>query len=124
MNSDTVLRHEIRRSLSEVRSRIRSHSGLYSGEDLFRDVLGTCDEMTAALDPTPRLSDARRNVEERCRRLAQVTNRFADRDPALIAAARVQALAAIDMFQDAVFELRKAGIPVPRTGLLLKERSL
>jgi hypothetical protein len=78
----------------------------------------TCDE------PNYRLREARRIVEERCRQLAQATDRFAQRDPASIAALRAQAVAAIDMFQDAAFEWRKSRRAIPSSGHLLRRKSL
>jgi hypothetical protein len=124
MSSDTALRQEIRHSLNDVRRWICGYSGLYSNENLTRDVLRACDEMTMQIEADPRLEEARRLVEDRCRRLARATDRFADRDPALIAASRAQAIAAIDLFQDAVFTLRKAHIPTQQLGGLLRRRSL
>lgn len=124
MSSDTILRQEIRYSLGYIRSMIDSYSGLYSGENLARDVLRFCDEMAGIGTPHPRLQEARRLVEDRCRRLAQDTDRFALRDPAAIAASRAQAMAAIDMLQDVVFEWRKSRMTVPSSGRLLRRKSL
>ena len=124
MSSDTVLRQEIRYSLGYIRSMIDNYSGLYSGENLARDVLRFCDEMTGPGTPHARLQEAKRLVEDRCRRLAQDTDRFALRDPAVIAASRAQAMAAIDMLQDVVFEWRKARMTVPSSGRLLRRKSL
>ena len=124
MSSDTVLRQEIRYSLGYIRSMIDNYSGLYSGENLARDVLRFCDEMTDAGTQHPRFQEARRLVEDRCRRLAQDTDRFALRDPAAIAASRAQAMAAIDMLQDVVFEWRKTRMTMPSTGRLLRRKSL
>jgi hypothetical protein len=124
MSSDTVLRQEIRYSLGYIRSMIDNYSGLYSGENLARDVLRFCDEIAGGGTPHPRLQEARRLVEDRCRRLAQDTDRFALRDPALIAASRAQAMAAIDMLQDVVFEGRRARMIVPSSGRLLRRKSL
>jgi hypothetical protein len=124
MSSETIIRQEIRDSLGFVRSMIDHYSGLYSGENLTRDVLRFCDEMTTCEEPNYRLREARRIVEERCRQLAQATDRFAQRDPASIAALRAQAVAAIDMFQDAAFEWRKARTAIPSSGRLLRRKSL
>jgi hypothetical protein len=124
MSSDTVLRQEIRYSLGYIRSMIDGYSGLYPGENLTRDVLRFCDGMTDAGTPHPRLQEARRLVEDRCRRLAQDTDRFALRDPAAIAASRAQAMAAVDMLQDVVFEWRRARMAVPSSGRLLRRKSL
>ena len=71
MGSETLLRQEIRYSLGFVRSMIDHYSGLYSGENLTHDVLRFCNGMIAAEEPNPRLKEARRIVEERCRQLAQ-----------------------------------------------------
>jgi hypothetical protein len=124
MSSETLLRQEIRYSLGYVRSLIDNYSGLYSGENLAHDVLRFCDEITGPGTAHPRLQEARRLVEERCRRLAQATDRFAARDPALIASSRIQAIAAVDLFQDAIFEWRKARMVVPSTGRLLRGKGL
>ena len=124
MSSDTILRQEIRYSIGCIRSMINNYSGLYSGENLARDVLRFCDEITDAGSSHPRLQEARRLVEDRCRRLAQDTDRFALRDPAVIAASRAQAMAAIDRLQDVVFEWRKARTTVPSSGRLLRRKSL
>ncbi len=123
MNSDTALRQEIRYSFNDVRSRIGSYTGLYSNEDLTREVLRACDQMLVLAARDPCLEEAKRVVEERCRRLAEVTDRFADRDPAVIAVSRAQAIAAVDLLQDAIFRLRRASAPVPRIGGLLRQRS-
>lgn len=124
MSSDTILRQEIRFSLGFVRSMIDHYSGLYSGENLTRDVLRFCDEMTESEEQCSRVNEARRVVEERCRRLAQATDRFAPRDPASIAALRAQAVAAIDLFQDAAFEWHKARVRIPTSGRLLRRKGL
>jgi hypothetical protein len=124
MSDDSILRQEIRHSLSRARSLIRSYSGLYSGEDLARDVLRVCDEIAQTLQPTPRLREARRIVQERCAKLVRDADRFSMRDPATIAASRAQAFASIDILQDALFEMRKAETGVPRIGTLLRRRSL
>ncbi|MGF9756466.1 hypothetical protein AAII07_14785 [Microvirga sp. 0TCS3.31] len=124
MSSDTILRQEIRYTIGYIRSMIDNYSGLYSGENLARDVLRFCDEMTDAGTPHPHVQEARRLVEERCRRLAQDTDRFALRDPTAIAASRAQAMAAIDRLQDVVFEWRKARMTAPSSGRLLRRKSL
>jgi hypothetical protein len=124
MSSDTILRQEICYSIGYIRSMVGNYSGLYPGENLARDVLRFCDEMTEAGNAHSRLQEARRLVEDRCRRLAQDTDRFALRDPAAIAASRAQAMAAIDLLQDVVFEWRKARVTVPSSGRLLRRKSL
>jgi len=124
MSSDIILRQEIRYSLGFVRDLIHNYSGLYSGENLTRDVMRFCDEMTSTEATCRRLREARLLVEERCKKLAQATDRFAERDPKRIAALRAQAVAAIDLLQDAVFEWHKARMPVPSSGHLLRRKSL
>ena len=124
MSSDTILRQEIRYSLGYIRSMIDNYSGLYSGENLAREVLRFCDEMADAGVPHPRIQEARRLVEDRCRRLAQDKDRFALRDPAAIAASRAQPMAAIDMLQDVVVEWRTARMTVPSSGRLWRRKSL
>ncbi|PVE21331.1 hypothetical protein DC522_27210 [Microvirga sp. KLBC 81] len=124
MSDDSILRQEIRHSLSGARSMIRSYSGLYSGEDLARDVLKICDDMVRSSQPTPRLKEARSIVQQCCVKLARDADRFSARDPAVIAASRAQAAASIDVMQDALFEMRRAEIGAPRIGALLRRRSL
>jgi len=80
--------------------------------------------MIRSEEPNSRLREARRLVEERCRQLADATDRFAQRDPASIAAMRAQAVAAIDLFQDAAFEWHKTRVSVPSSGRLLRRKSL
>jgi hypothetical protein len=124
MSTDNILRQEIRGSLSIVRALIKEYSGLYSAEDLTRDVLRVCDDIAVPVRPDRRLEDARRVVAERCTRLAHTASRFTVRDPALIAASRAQAVAAIDALQDAIFELRKSYCAEPSLGRVLRRRSL
>ncbi|MEZ0170151.1 hypothetical protein [Microvirga sp. TS319] len=124
MNDDAILRQEIRASLSGARSLIRCYSGLYSGEDLIRDVLKACDEVAQTSASTPRLREARRIVQERCTKLVRDADRFSMRDPATIAASRAQAFASIDTFQDALLEIRRIEGAAPRIGALLRRRSL
>ncbi|MGO4387011.1 hypothetical protein AB4Y85_05700 [Microvirga sp. 2YAF29] len=124
MNNDTLLRQEIRSSLSIVRALIKEYSGLYSAENLTRDVLSVCDDVAVPVKAERRLEEARRLVAERCNRLAYIANRFASRDPALIASSRAQAVAAVDALQDAVFELRRSGQPEQSRGPVLRRRSL
>lgn len=123
MSNDNILRQEIRSSLGVVRALIKEYSGLYSAEDLTRDVLRVCDGIAAPIEADRRLEDARRMVAERCSRLAYTANRFTARDPALIASSRAQAVAAVDALQDAVFELRRAHQPRPSLGRVLRQRS-
>lgn len=124
MNDDSILRQEIRRSLSGIRNLVRSYTGLYPGEDLACDVLKACDEMARPSHLSPRLLEARRIVQARCSKLARDADRFSVRDPAVIASSRAQAFAAIDVLQDALFELRRAEQGAPRLGSLLRRRSL
>jgi len=116
------LRQEIRAPLEAARARVRAFTGLYPDEDLRHDVLAACDAVLALVEPAPDLEALRVAVEDRCRRLAEVTDRFSARDPAVIAAARAQTLAAVDRVQDAVLAVRKkAAAQAPRS--LLKRRS-
>lgn len=124
MNKDTLLRQEIRSSLSIVRALIKEYSGLYSADDLTRDVLRVCDDIAVPVKAEKRLEEARRVVAEHCNRLAHTANRFASRDPALIASSRAQAVAAVDALQDAVFELRRSRQPQPSRRSVLRRRSL
>lgn len=124
MNDEAFLRQEIRHSLSGVRSLIRTYSGLYSGEDLTRDVLTLCDDVARGFPMTPRLQEVRRTIQERCAKLAHDADRFSMRDPATIAASRAQAFASIDALFDALVELRRAEAAVPRIGALLRRRGL
>ena len=124
MSDDRLLREEIRRPLDGARSRIRRYTGLHPDEDLVREVLHMCNAVMARADADPRLREISETVMARCQRLAQVTNRFAERDLASIAKARAQAVAAVDMLQDVVFEWRKARMTVPSSGRLLRRKSL
>lgn len=127
MSEDSILREEIRCSLSEVRQLIRSYSGLYTGEDLARDVLQACDGMAPSVQPSLRFKEVRRLVQERCAELARDADRFTMRDPGRIAASRARAVASIDLLQDVVLELRRAEMRergIPRPGCFLKRRSL
>ncbi len=123
MTDENRLRQEIRQPLEAARVRVGAFTGLYSDEDLAQDVLRTCDQVLALVEPSPRLEELRGLVEARCKRLAEVTSRFSARDPAVIAAARVQALAAINQLQDAVFDFGKRATPQEPLGLL-RRRSL
>lgn len=124
MSDDAILREEIRYSLRDVRRLIGRYSGLYSTEDLARDVLRACDSLSVHASSDPRVEEARRIVEERCRKLAHAADRFSSRDPALIAASRAQAFASIDRLQDAIFELKRSRNHPPRIGSLLRKRGL
>jgi hypothetical protein len=123
MGDDRWLRERIRLTLDGARSRIRRYTGLYPDEDLSREVLHICDAVAAGADTSLRLREARGVVEMRCRRLAQVTNRFAERELASIARARAQAVAAVDMLQDAVLDHRRRKDPVQGNGIVLRRRS-
>jgi len=57
-------------------------------------------------------------------RWTQAADRFTQRDPEAIAASRAQAVAAIDLFQDATFEWRKTRTVLPSSGRLLRRKSL
>ena len=124
MGDDRLLREEIRLPLDDARTRIRRHTGLYPEENLTRDVLRICDEVMARGDATPRLQEAREAVSARCLRLSQVADRFADRNLGTIAKARAQAIAAIDMLQDAVLDRRRPEVaPQQCGGIMLRQRS-
>lgn len=124
MSDESILRQEIRHSLRRARSLIGSYSGLYSSEDLARDVLMVCDEMALSSQATPRLREARRLVQERCAKLERDADRFSMRDPTTIAASRAQAFASIDLLQDALLDIRRNETGAPRIGALLRKRSL
>jgi hypothetical protein len=105
---EPLLRESIRAPLEEVRSFVRSFTGLYSDENLLLEVLSRCDAALATASSSPALEELRATVELRCRHLPHVSDRFTDRDPVRIAAARVHAIAAVDQLQDAVMAFHKA----------------
>jgi len=112
MTDESAWRRDIKHFLDGARYRIRHHTGLYADEDLIGAVLHACRQAEVGCAPDLRLEEARREVEARCRRLAQAADRFADRDFARLGALRSQALAAVDTFQDIVLHksrLREAG---------------
>ncbi|MCB5175399.1 hypothetical protein [Microvirga lenta] len=110
--------------LDDARARVRRYTGLYPDENLTEDVLSVCDAVIAWDDLNPRLEEARAAIEARCLRLAQVADRFAERNLATIAKARAQAIAAIDILQDAVVDLRRSiRHPVYSPGPVLRRRS-
>jgi hypothetical protein len=123
MSDDRLLREEIRRPLDGARNRIRRYTGLYPDENLAREVLHMCDAVMARVDATPRLREMRETVRARCQWLAQVTDRFAERDLASISKARAQAVAAVDMLQDAVLDWRRIEEAPQASGVLLRRRS-
>ncbi len=104
MKHDTRQRQEIGSAFNDARIRVRAFTGLYADEDLADEVLSICDEVLARVGTSPRLDQLRRVVEARCQGLTDVTNRFASRDPVVIAAARMQVIVAIDQIQDAALE--------------------
>ncbi len=104
MKHDTHLRQEIRKSFGDARIRVSAFTGLYADEDLANEVLSICDDVLVRIGTSPRLDELRQAVGVRCQRLADVTNRFSGRDPAVIAAARTQVIASIDQMQDAALE--------------------
>jgi hypothetical protein len=124
VRNESALRNEVRQTFDDVRDRIRGYTGLYSDEDLLGEVMCACDEAMGSFVRDMRLEDIRQIIETRCQRLAEAANRFGERDPTVIAAARAQAVAAIDMLQDAVFQLRRTSNAVSRFGCPLKRRSL
>ena len=97
-------------------------TGLYSDEDLANEVLSDCDEALVLIGTSPRLAELRQVVEARCQQLTEVTNRFSARDPAVIAAARMQLVIALDQLQDAALEHLMAATSQRPHGLL-KRRS-
>ena len=105
---ETQLRENIRAPLEEARSLVRSFTGLYSDENLIQEVLSRCDAALATVSSSPALEELRSTIALRCRHLLHVSDRFTDRDPVRIAAARVHAMAAVDQLQDAVMALHKA----------------
>lgn len=124
MSNDNAQRQKLRLSLNAARSQIRGYTGLYSDENLVQDVLRICDGLIVTIEPNHRIQEARVLVDERCRRLAHAADRFSGRDPVVIAASRMQAIAAVDMFQDAVLDYYKAIARNPGLGLLLRGKSL
>lgn len=122
MNDDAALRSRVKVLLDEARRRIEAHTGLYRDEDLARDVLRICDEVAAWSEPGPRIEEVRRHVEHRCNLVAMVADRFGHRDPALIGTARAQAVAAIDVFQDAVLGQSRDAARAQPSGYRLKRR--
>jgi hypothetical protein len=105
---ESLLRQSIRVPLEEARSSVRGFTGLYADENLILEVLSRCDAALATVSSNPALKELRSTVELRCRHLLHVSDRFTDRDPVRIAAARVHAIAAVDQLQDAVMALHKA----------------
>ena len=111
-------RERIRKLLDTIRGRVQVFTGLYSDEDLANEVLSVCDEVLVLAGTSPQLSELRQVVEARCHTLAEVTNRFSARDPAVIAAARMQVVVALDQIQDAALEHFNASTSQGPTGLL------
>jgi hypothetical protein len=124
MNDNAAFRQQIRSILNGARAKVHDYTGLYADEDLTSDVLRVCDSLMEVVASGPRLEQARVTVEDRCRRLAQATDRFIPRDLASISKARAQAVAAIDALQDAALELCKADNSARHMGPLLKRRSV
>ncbi len=122
MKHENQQRQEIRNSFDNARVRVRAFMGLYADEDLANEVLSICDDVLARVGLSPRLTELRQVVEVRCKRLADVTNRFSSRDPAVIADARMQVIVAIDQIQDAALE-RLTVSPSLGPHSLLRQRS-
>jgi hypothetical protein len=120
---ESALREEIKRVLDEARAAIRDYTGLYAQQNLSGEVLNICQSALRRVDPDARVDEARRLVAERCGQLSRVADRFAERDPISIAAARALALAALDTFQDVVFDLRKVAEQPRGFGSLLRKRA-
>jgi hypothetical protein len=123
MSDDVVLRREIKHVLDGVRAKICGYAGLYADEDLLRDVQQACVRLSGTAASELRLEHAISALEDRCRHLAQVTNRFAERNPDVIATVRAQAVAAVDMVQDVILDLRKAEAERRLPRQVLKRRS-
>ena len=123
MTDLTARAREIKRGLDRARNQILRYNGLYTDEDLIRDVLRTCHEAASGASPHPRLDATGRHVEARCKRLVHVADRFATRDIALMASARAQAVAAVDVFQDVVVEMLRADASQQIPFTLLKKRA-
>ena len=122
MADERALRQDLRRVFDAARTIVREFTGLYRDEDLSRAVLRLCDQAGTSPAADPRLAEARALVDARCRRLAQVSDRFGERDPALIAEARTRAIAAVDTFQDVVLDVCRPAGPRFRDGVLLRRR--
>jgi hypothetical protein len=118
MMPERPLQNQVRSLFDAVRDRVRVFTGLYSDEDLANEVLSVCDEVLVLAGTSPQLSELRQVVEARCHTLAEVTNRFSARDPAVIAAARMQLVVALDQIQDAALEHLQASASQRHTGLL------
>jgi hypothetical protein len=115
---EALLRESIRAPLEEARSFVGGFTSLYSDENLILEVLSRCDAALATVSLSPALEELSATVELRCRRLLHVSDRFTDRDPVRIAAARVHAIAALDQLQDALMVLHKAASAEQPLGLL------
>jgi hypothetical protein len=123
MLPERTLPNQIRSLCDAARGRVRVFTGLYSDEDIADEVLSTCDEVQVLAGTSPRLVELRQVLEARCQTLAEVTNRFSARDLAVIAAARMQVVVAIDQLQDAALEHLKAETSPGQSGLL-RRRSI
>ncbi|MBZ6078086.1 hypothetical protein [Microvirga puerhi] len=123
MTNDNAWRRDIKHFLDGARYRVLHYTGLYSDEDLIGAVLHACRE-AAGSDLDLQLGAAKSIVEEHCRTLVRVADRFSARDFALIAASRARTLAAIDMFQDIVLQERRIQNAALGHGTLLKRRAL
>lgn len=115
MRDDSAWRRDVKKILDGARLRIAHYTGLYSDEDLIGAVLHASREAASRLAADHRLNDARQDMELRCRLLVRAADRFGARDMAAIAAARAQALAAVDAFQEAV--LRECRLRQARNSL-------
>lgn len=123
MTDDCTLRWEIKKTLDKARRQILNYNGLYSDEDLIRDVLHACRTVSAGSHPHMRLEETWREVEMRCVQLIAVVDRFAARDFSAILSSRARAIAAIDLFQDAVFHARRLSAHARSNGALLRGRA-
>ena len=123
MLPERTLPNQIRSLCDAARARVRVFTGLYSDENIADEVLSICDEVQVLAGTSPRLTALRQVVEARCQTLAEVTDRFSARDPAVIAAARMQVVVAIDQLQGAAIELLEVEASQKLLGLL-RRRSL
>ncbi len=113
---------EIRNRLRAARACAQAFTGLYGDEDLADEVLSACDEVLVLAGTSAHLQELRQGLEACCQHLADATNRFSARDPAVIAAARTQLIRAIDQFEEAALAHVKGALPLASRSLL-RQRS-
>jgi hypothetical protein len=120
---EPALREEIKRVLDGARAVVRDYTGLDARQDLAAEVMTICERALPCLESGARLQEAKRLLAERCAQLARVSDRFVERDPAAIGAVRILTLAALDTFQDAVFERRKLDAQPRGSASLLRKQA-